>query len=220
MQVCLLSALHWLEHANSAFSLAKLCSVLRRKQSFCLGCFACTCRPCTHPHESVESQFAPQDIEHIESNRIMMQALLQCCILPAPPKTAACRNRPLHQRLHHSAAASHQLPLPQEAAARGGAPGQGQVPAVPEASSPGVCSGPVCGSADLHQALRHRFWSRMAACELPLTHGRGHGLGSCECLISWAIRYNTWLFIKLTPKGVVLSFLLFSFLFFSEWLIW
>ena len=28
----------------------------------------------------------------------------------------------------------------------------------------------------------------------------------------WAARYNTWLFIKLTPKGVVFSFF---FLFFS-----
>ena len=31
----------------------------------------------------------------------------------------------------------------------------------------------------------------------------------------WAARYNTWLLIKLTPKGVVFSFLFFSFLFFS-----
>jgi len=27
-------------------------------------------------------------------------------------------------------------------------------------------------------------------------------------LLSWAARYNTWLLIKLTPKGVVFSFLL------------
>jgi len=32
---------------------------------------------------------------------------------------------------------------------------------------------------------------------------------------AWAARYNTWLLIKLTPKGVVFSFLFFSFLFFS-----
>ena len=31
----------------------------------------------------------------------------------------------------------------------------------------------------------------------------------------WAARYNTWLLIKLSPKGVVFSFLFFSFLFFS-----
>ena len=31
---------------------------------------------------------------------------------------------------------------------------------------------------------------------------------------SWAARYNTWLLIKLTPKGIVFSFL-FLFLFFS-----
>ena len=31
----------------------------------------------------------------------------------------------------------------------------------------------------------------------------------------WAARYNTWLLIKLTPKGVVFSFLFSSFLFFS-----
>ncbi len=31
----------------------------------------------------------------------------------------------------------------------------------------------------------------------------------------WAARYNTWLLIKLTPKGVVFSFLFFSILFFS-----
>ena len=31
----------------------------------------------------------------------------------------------------------------------------------------------------------------------------------------WAARYNTWLLIKLTPNGVVFSFLFFSFLFFS-----
>ena len=30
------------------------------------------------------------------------------------------------------------------------------------------------------------------------------------CLGTWAARYNTWLFIKLTPKGVVFSFLFFS----------
>lgn len=159
-------------------------------------------------------------LNQIESNQVMMQALLilatlqlQYCVLLGPQKTAACRNRALHQRLHYSAAASHQLPLPQEAAARGGAPGQGQVPAVPEASSLGVCSGPVCGSADLHQALRHRLWSRMAACELPITHSRGHGLGSCECFISSAVWYNTWLLIELNPKGVVLSFLLLSVVF-------
>ncbi len=29
-------------------------------------------------------------------------------------------------------------------------------------------------------------------------------------LITWAAWYNTWLLIKLTPKGVVFSFLLFS----------
>ena len=33
--------------------------------------------------------------------------------------------------------------------------------------------------------------------------------------MGWAARYNTWLFIKLTPKGVVFSFLFFSFLFCS-----
>jgi len=32
---------------------------------------------------------------------------------------------------------------------------------------------------------------------------------------AWAARYNTWLLIKLTPKGVVFSFLFFSFLFLS-----
>jgi len=37
----------------------------------------------------------------------------------------------------------------------------------------------------------------------------------CTCLPWWAARYNTWLLIKLTPKGVVFSFLFFSFLFFS-----
>ena len=31
----------------------------------------------------------------------------------------------------------------------------------------------------------------------------------------WAAWYNTWLLMKLTPKGVVLSFLFFSFSFFS-----
>jgi hypothetical protein len=29
---------------------------------------------------------------------------------------------------------------------------------------------------------------------------------------SWAARYNTWLLIKLTPKGVVFYFIVFSFL--------
>ncbi len=33
--------------------------------------------------------------------------------------------------------------------------------------------------------------------------------GSYWCC-SWAARYNTWLLIKLTPKGVVFSFLFFS----------
>ena len=33
--------------------------------------------------------------------------------------------------------------------------------------------------------------------------------------MTWAARYNTGLLIKLTPKGVVFSFLFFSFLFFS-----
>ncbi len=155
------------------------------------------CRHCTPSHKSVESQFAPKDLEHIKSNLdaillILATLQLQYCVLPATPKFAACRNRALHQCLHHSAAASHQLPLPQEAAARGGAPGQGQVSAVPEASSPGLCSGPVCGSADVHQALRHRFWSRMAACELPVTYGRGHGLGSCECLIWQPLQSEHW----------------------------
>ncbi len=28
--------------------------------------------------------------------------------------------------------------------------------------------------------------------------------------VPWAARYNTWLLIKLTPKGVVFSFLFFS----------
>jgi len=41
---------------------------------------------------------------------------------------------------------------------------------------------------------------------LPLEH---------KCSHLWAARYNTWLLIKLTPKGVVFSFLFFSFLFFS-----
>ncbi len=30
-------------------------------------------------------------------------------------------------------------------------------------------------------------------------------------LVTWAARYNTWLLIELTPKGVVFSFLSFSF---------
>ena len=37
----------------------------------------------------------------------------------------------------------------------------------------------------------------------------------CKGCSSWEARYNTWLLIKLTPKGVVFSFLFFSFLFFS-----
>jgi len=41
---------------------------------------------------------------------------------------------------------------------------------------------------------------------LPLEH---------KCSHLWAARYNTWLLIKLTPKGVVFSFLFFSFLFLS-----
>jgi len=32
------------------------------------------------------------------------------------------------------------------------------------------------------------------------------------CLLPWAAQYNTWLLIKLTPKGIVFSFLFFSFL--------
>jgi len=44
--------------------------------------------------------------------------------------------------------------------------------------------------------------------------------GSTALLVTYchsarAARYNTWLLIKLTPKGVVFSFLFFSFLFFS-----
>jgi len=31
--------------------------------------------------------------------------------------------------------------------------------------------------------------------------------GPCGMVIFWAARYNTWLLIKLTPKGVVFSFL-------------
>jgi len=31
-----------------------------------------------------------------------------------------------------------------------------------------------------------------------------------ETIDPWAARYNTWLLIKLTPKGVVFSFLFFS----------
>ncbi len=34
----------------------------------------------------------------------------------------------------------------------------------------------------------------------------------CFIAYAWAARYNTWLLIKLTPKGVVFSFLFFSFL--------
>ena len=30
------------------------------------------------------------------------------------------------------------------------------------------------------------------------------------CLLPWAAQYNTWLLIKLTPKGIVFSFLFFS----------
>jgi hypothetical protein len=30
---------------------------------------------------------------------------------------------------------------------------------------------------------------------------------------TWATRYHTWLLIKLTPKGIVFSFLCFSFVF-------
>ena len=33
------------------------------------------------------------------------------------------------------------------------------------------------------------------------------------CGQSWAARYTTWVLIKLTPKGLVFSFLCFSFLF-------
>ena len=53
------------------------------------------------------------------AHTLMMQPLLtafalqlQYSFLPAIQNFAACRNRALHQRLHHSAAASHQLPLP------------------------------------------------------------------------------------------------------------
>ncbi len=31
--------------------------------------------------------------------------------------------------------------------------------------------------------------------------------GGCQLLPAWAVQYNTWLLIKLTPKGVVFSFL-------------
>ncbi len=41
---------------------------------------------------------------------------------------------------------------------------------------------------------------------LPLEH---------KCSHLWAARYNTWLLIKLTPKGVVFSFLSFPFPFLS-----
>ncbi len=42
------------------------------------------------------------------------------------------------------------------------------------------------------------------------------GIFACSCVqqasqvMTWAARYNTWLLIKLTPKGVVFSFLFFS----------
>ena len=36
-----------------------------------------------------------------------------------------------------------------------------------------------------------------------------------QCAKAWTAQYNAWLLIKLTPKGVVFSFLFFSFLFFS-----
>ncbi len=32
---------------------------------------------------------------------------------------------------------------------------------------------------------------------------------------AWAAQYNTWILIKLTPKGIVFALLFFSFLFFS-----
>ena len=46
---------------------------------------------------------------------------------------------------------------------------------------------------------------------------RSHGVSLLYCI--WAARYNTWLLIKLTPKGVVLSFLFFSYLYccFDGW---
>jgi len=35
-----------------------------------------------------------------------------------------------------------------------------------------------------------------------------HGLATDAVMRTWAARYNTWFLIKLTPKGVVFSFLL------------
>ena len=52
----------------------------------------------------------------------------------------------------------------------------------------------------------------------PQQHLQGiqHKIAHVGCLNRhWAARYNTWLLIKLTPKGIVFSFLFFSFLFFS-----
>ena len=153
-----------LQYANTASSLGRCCSTLPCMFAFSHGCIGLNMQILLSVwfvllHVTVQVMLlsclvllAHAGVAHT----LMMQPLLipatlqlQYCVL------ATCRNRALHQRLHHSAAASHKLPLPQEAAARGGAPGQGQIPAVPEASSPGLCSGPVCGSADIHQALRH-----------------------------------------------------------------
>jgi len=72
-----------------------------------------------------------------------------------------------------------------------------------------VCMGQVC--MDQGSNLPRPIEDIHMNIQLHMQHARA----SCAQPALWAARYNTWLLIKLTPKGVVFSFLFFSFLFFS-----
>ncbi len=59
----------------------------------------------------------------------------------------------------------------------------------------------------------HKAHSQHSLMYDDLQVGALHGLSSISWI--WAAQDNTWLLIILTPKGVVFSFLFFSFLFYS-----
>ena len=63
----------------------------------------------------------------------------------------------------------------------------------------------------LHNIIKERRYTADMHCKLEETGGTtGRGRTTSTSFNPWAARYNTWLLIKLTPKGVVFSFFSFQ----------
>jgi len=72
------------------------------------------------------------------------------------------------------------------------------------APQPRACT---CSTTKQHTAVMYKRSRSLAASRSDICYATR--LNGCQDAISayWAARYNTWLLIKLTPKGVVFSFL-------------